>query len=98
MWKERLKIIRRRSNENREDGSEWTPKDRKANTEVQRSYEGETSKDIRSQSLHNVEIENSMRRPQVRKRPKKKEVRQNNQQMLTKFCQTYRVMSSCERT
>ena len=53
------------------DGSGWTPKDRKTETEVKRCYkkihEGGTSKDRRSTRPENVEIENSMRRPQIGK-------------------------------
>ena len=68
--------VPRCSNENTEDGSGWTPKYRKTETEVElchkKIHEGETSKDRRSTIPENVEIENSMRRLQIGKRKKKK--------------------------
>ena len=64
------------SNEYMEDGNWWTPKVRKTESEVERCYtkrhEGELrSTERRSTRPENVEIENSMRRPQIGKRLKK---------------------------
>ena len=60
-----------------EDGSGWTPKDRKTETEVdcdehyKKIHEGERSKVRRSTRPEKVETGNLMRRPQIGKRPKK---------------------------
>ena len=64
------------TNENLEDGSERTQKDKKAKTEVERCY---TKTQVgrqylqreEAQDMEKVENENSMRRPQIRKRLKK---------------------------
>ena len=53
------------SNENMEDGSEWTRKDRKTKTDLERcymkGYEVERSTERRSTRPENVENENLMR-------------------------------------
>ena len=60
------------SNEIIEDGSEWTPKYRKTETEVARCYKkGEMSKHRRSTIPENAEIENSTNRPRIGKSTKK---------------------------
>ena len=68
---------RRCSNENMDDGSGWTPKDRKPETEVELCYknrhEEETSKDRRSTSPEKVESDNAMHRPQISGKGRKEE-------------------------
>ena len=57
-----------------EDGSGWTPKDKKTETEVEcykKRHEGEMSKDRRSTKLEKVKFENSVHRPQIGKRLRK---------------------------
>ena len=66
------------NNENTEDGSKWTPKDRKRWEMLYKGHEGERSTDGRSTSPNSSEPENSMHWPQIRKRPKKKAWKNND--------------------
>ena len=69
----RLRWLGQVDRKTEEDGSLWTPKCRKTETEVERGdkkrHEGEKYR--KSTRLENVEIENSMRRPQIGKSLKK---------------------------